>query len=135
MADNADELRTRIQKGAKLALDIWGEHQRWSMVQEECAELIAEISHWRRGRVTDEVVAGEVADVFILVMHARYLLQKRGVNLRPILLGKLLKLEQEMLLVVRDQERMYELEEERERDAQHARALEEEKALYGSGEE
>jgi NTP pyrophosphatase (non-canonical NTP hydrolase) len=40
------------------------------MVQEECAELIAAISHYKRDRIGGNTLAREVADVRIMIEQA-----------------------------------------------------------------
>lgn len=50
----------------KLAVKTFGEKRTFDHTQEECAELIVAINHYRRGRVGKEQVAEEIADVFIM---------------------------------------------------------------------
>jgi hypothetical protein len=56
------------------ALALWGTDSQLGMVQEECAELIAAVSQYKRGRISEERLAEEVADVTIMVAQLRLLL-------------------------------------------------------------
>lgn len=67
----------RIQRACVVALEKWAAAPQWRMLQEECAELIAAINQYDRGRVTEDRVAEEVADVLIMVAQARVLLGDR----------------------------------------------------------
>jgi NTP pyrophosphatase (non-canonical NTP hydrolase) len=49
------------------ALDTWGYDAQLGMANEELAELITAINQWKRGRITKEQLASEVADSFIMV--------------------------------------------------------------------
>jgi NTP pyrophosphatase (non-canonical NTP hydrolase) len=55
-------------------LQKWGEEAQYDQIVEECAELIATIKHLRRGRVSEEAVADELADVFLMVGQLVYML-------------------------------------------------------------
>ncbi len=48
------------------AIEIYGIDAQMNLLQEECGELVVAISHYRRGRVTLEKVAEELADVMIV---------------------------------------------------------------------
>ncbi len=52
------------------AIAAWGEAPQWRMVQEECAELIAEINRFDRGRSDESKLADEIADVIIVLAGA-----------------------------------------------------------------
>lgn len=51
----------------------WSKSEQWNMVQEECGELIAAINQHRRGRLSQEDLASEVADVLIMAAQARHM--------------------------------------------------------------
>jgi NTP pyrophosphatase (non-canonical NTP hydrolase) len=53
------------------AIRVWGVEAQWRMVQEECAELIAAVNRWSRGRGREDDVAEELADVAIMVEQAK----------------------------------------------------------------
>lgn len=57
-----------IYLGARLR---WDECFRTNLVIEECSELILSIQHFRRGRVNEDKVAEEIADVMIMSEQAR----------------------------------------------------------------
>jgi NTP pyrophosphatase (non-canonical NTP hydrolase) len=46
---------------------------------EECAELIAALKHLRRGRVDEDAVAEELADVYLMVGQLTYMLGEERV--------------------------------------------------------
>lgn len=50
------------------AIQKWGVELQMDLAQEECAELIVAISHWRRNRIncTKDVIE-EIADVKIMI--------------------------------------------------------------------
>lgn len=55
-------------------LQKWGEEAQYDQIVEECAELIATIQHLRRGRVGEDAVADELADVYLMVGQLVYML-------------------------------------------------------------
>ncbi|MCD6582655.1 MAG: antitoxin [Desulfuromusa sp.] len=48
-------------------LDKWGEDAQYDQMVEECAELIAALKHFRRGKVDQQVVIDELADVTLML--------------------------------------------------------------------
>jgi hypothetical protein len=52
------------------ALNLWGEELQLNMLQEECAELIAAVNHFRRERCGPEEVVKELVDVQVMVLQA-----------------------------------------------------------------
>jgi NTP pyrophosphatase (non-canonical NTP hydrolase) len=50
----------------ELAILVFGTERGLNHTQEECAELIVAINHYRRGRISKEAVAEEIADVYIM---------------------------------------------------------------------
>jgi len=48
-------------------IDAWGMEAQLAIAQEEAAELIVAISHWRRNRIAADKVAEEVADMSLMV--------------------------------------------------------------------
>lgn len=57
----------------------WGEEAQYDQAVEECAELIAALKHFRRGRVDENVVADELADVFLMVGQLAFMLGEERV--------------------------------------------------------
>lgn len=55
------------------ALALYGREVQLSIGMEECAELIVALSHHLRGRVADEKLAEEVADVELICQSIRVL--------------------------------------------------------------
>ena len=73
------------------AVETFGEDAQLSMAQEEAAELIAAINQWKRGRVSDLDLAGEVADVLITAVQVAEVLDRRCPNLVDSLVGQKLQ--------------------------------------------
>ena len=55
-------------------IDKWGEKAQYEQAVEECAELIATIQHFARGKVERGVVVDELADVYLMVGQLIYML-------------------------------------------------------------
>ena len=51
----------------------WGEKAQYEQAIEECAELIATLQHYARGKVDRETVVSELADVFLMVGQLTYM--------------------------------------------------------------
>lgn len=68
------------QKLFKQCLEKWGYKCQMGMVIEECAELIAAIQQYDRGRITEEQVAEEIADVMITTAQARLIVSPEIVD-------------------------------------------------------
>jgi NTP pyrophosphatase (non-canonical NTP hydrolase) len=62
------------------ALDRWGQEAQFDQAVEECAEMIAAIKHFRRGKVTQQAVVDELADVLLMVGQMIYMLGEDAVN-------------------------------------------------------
>jgi NTP pyrophosphatase (non-canonical NTP hydrolase) len=54
-------------------IDKWGEEAQYDQMIEECAELIATLQHFARGKVKQDVVVDELADVFLMVGQLTYM--------------------------------------------------------------
>lgn len=48
-------------------LDKWGEDAQYDQAVEECAELITALKHFRRGKVDQQAVIDELADVTLML--------------------------------------------------------------------
>ncbi|NOQ51307.1 MAG: antitoxin [Desulfuromonadaceae bacterium] len=48
-------------------LDKWGEEAQYDQAVEECAELIAALKHYRRGKIDKQAVIAELADVSLML--------------------------------------------------------------------
>ena len=55
------------QELIKQALATWGQEDQLNMLQEECAELIAAINRWRRGRTSVAAMIEEGVDVSLML--------------------------------------------------------------------
>ncbi len=62
------------------ATQVYGPEKQWGMVQEECSELAAAINRRKRGRITDDQLADEVADVIVVAEQARQLVGAHRVD-------------------------------------------------------
>ena len=51
----------------------WGEKAQYEQTVEECAELIASLQHFARGKVDKETVINELADVFLMIGQLTYM--------------------------------------------------------------
>ena len=58
--------------GATLAK--WGEEAQYDQAIEECAELIASLKHYKRGKIGTEEVISELADVTLMVGQLTWML-------------------------------------------------------------
>ncbi|MCK5825751.1 MAG: antitoxin [Desulfuromusa sp.] len=48
-------------------LNKWGEDAQYDQMVEECAELITALKHFRRGKVDQQTVIDELADVTLML--------------------------------------------------------------------
>ena len=48
-------------------LEKWGEDAQYDQAVEECAELIAALKHFRRGKIDRQAVIDELADVTLML--------------------------------------------------------------------
>lgn len=62
------------------SLQKWGAEAQYDQAVEECAELIATLKHFRRGRVDETAVADELADVLLMVGQLVYMLGEERVT-------------------------------------------------------
>jgi NTP pyrophosphatase (non-canonical NTP hydrolase) len=54
-------------------INKWGEEAQYDQMIEECAELIATLQHFARGKVGKDAVVSELADVFLMVGQLTYM--------------------------------------------------------------
>lgn len=59
-------------------IDKWGEKAQYEQAVEECAELIATLQHFGRGKVDREVVVDELADVYLMLGQLIYMFGEEG---------------------------------------------------------
>ena len=48
-------------------IDKWGEEAQYDQMIEECAELIAALKHFKRGKIDHQDVIDELADVTLMI--------------------------------------------------------------------
>jgi NTP pyrophosphatase (non-canonical NTP hydrolase) len=60
-------------------LQKWGKEAQYDQAVEECAELIATLKHLRRGRVDEDAVAEELADVYLMIGQLVYMIGEERV--------------------------------------------------------
>lgn len=58
----------------------WGEQAQYDQAIEECAELIASLQHFARGKVGKDAVVSELADVFLMVGQLTYMFGEDQLN-------------------------------------------------------
>ena len=59
-------------------IDKWGEKAQYEQTVEECAELIATLQHFGRGKVDRDVVVDELADVYLMLGQLIYMFGEEG---------------------------------------------------------
>lgn len=57
----------------RMTLDKWGVEAQYDQAVEECAELIAALKHFRRGKADEKRVIEELADVWLMVGQLAYM--------------------------------------------------------------
>lgn len=57
----------QLEEIYQATLDKWGEDAQYDQAVEECAELIAALKHFRRGKIGRQAVIGELADVSLMI--------------------------------------------------------------------
>lgn len=55
-------------------LDKWGADAQYDQAVEECAELIAALKHFRRGKIDKQAVIDELADVTLMIGQLTWML-------------------------------------------------------------
>lgn len=63
----------RYQNIYAKTISRWGEKAQYDQAIEECAELIATLQHFARGKVDSAAVIHELADVFLMVGQLAYM--------------------------------------------------------------
>ncbi len=61
-------------------LDKWGEEAQYDQAVEECAELIAALKHFRRGKIDAQAVIDELADVTLMIGQLTWMFGKKEIN-------------------------------------------------------
>lgn len=63
----------RYQQLYTRTIQRWGEKAQYDQAIEECAELIATLQHFARGKADRAAVVHELADVFLMVGQLAYM--------------------------------------------------------------
>ncbi|MDX2494669.1 MAG: antitoxin [Desulfuromusa sp.] len=58
----------------------WGEEAQYDQAVEECAELIAALKHFRRGKVDQQAVIDELADVTLMLGQLTWMFGTKQVD-------------------------------------------------------
>ena len=63
----------------RATLEKWGEKAQYEQMVEECAELIAALKHFERGKVERSDIIAELADVTLMVGQLTWMFGEDGV--------------------------------------------------------
>ena len=58
----------------------WGEEAQYDQMIEECAELIAALKHFKRGKIEQQDVINELADVTLMVGQLTWMVGEENVH-------------------------------------------------------
>ncbi|PLX97336.1 MAG: antitoxin [Desulfuromonas sp.] len=75
----------------KATLEKWGTEAQYDQAVEECAELIAALKHFRRGKIDRQAVIDELADVTLMLGQLTWMFGQEQVD--AAVAAKLEKLE------------------------------------------
>ncbi len=62
-----------IDKIYQKTINKWGEEAQYDQTVEECAELIAALKHFKRGKASSQTVIDELADVTLMLGQLRWM--------------------------------------------------------------
>ena len=71
-------------------LDKWGEDAQYDQAVEECAELIAALKHFQRGKIDKQALIDELADVTLMLGQLTWMFGQAEID--AAIKGKLEKL-------------------------------------------
>ncbi len=74
MEASKETWQEKAREVLRFAIATYGQLNQLNQVQEELAELVVSISHFRRERVDENKVIGEVADVEIMLEQLKLIL-------------------------------------------------------------
>lgn len=63
----------------KKTIKKWGNEAQYDQMIEECAELIAVLKHFKRGKVTESEVIDELADVVLMAHQLMFMFGEESV--------------------------------------------------------
>lgn len=62
------------------AINKWGVEAQCDQAVEECAELIASLKHLKRGKVSEDELIDEIADVYLMLGQLIYMFGEDKLN-------------------------------------------------------
>lgn len=69
-----------MEKIYRAAIERWGVEGQYDQAIEECAELIAVLHHYKRGKATRQAVVDEIADVTLMLGQLTWMFGHREVD-------------------------------------------------------
>lgn len=70
----------QLEKVYQATIDKWGEDAQYDQAVEECAELIAALKHYRRGKIDKQAVIAELADVTLMLGQLSWMFGQQEVD-------------------------------------------------------
>ena len=61
-------------------IKTWGEEAQYDQMIEECAELIAALKHFKRGKIEKQDVINELADVTLMIGQLTWMVGEKNVH-------------------------------------------------------
>ena len=85
---------TALEEVYRQTLEKWGTEAQYDQTIEECAELIAALKHHKRGRIEEDEIIAELADVTLMIGQLSWMLGEdrveKAIDLKLAKLQKLL---------------------------------------------
>ncbi|WP_303722485.1 antitoxin [Malonomonas rubra] len=70
----------QLEKIYRDTIAKWGEDAQYDQAVEECAELIAALKHYRRGKIDKQAVIAELADVTLMLGQLSWMFGQKEVD-------------------------------------------------------
>lgn len=70
----------QLQEIYQATIDKWGEDAQYDQAVEECAELITALKHYRRGKIDQQAVISELADVQLMLGQLSWMFGQQQVD-------------------------------------------------------
>ncbi len=70
----------QLEEIYQATINKWGEEAQYDQAVEECAELIAALKHYRRGKIDRQAVIDELADVSLMLGQLSWMFGKDEVG-------------------------------------------------------
>ncbi len=84
----------QMEKLYRATINKWGEEAQYDQAVEECAELIAALKHYKRGKIDKQAVINELADVTLMLGQLSWMFGQKQID--EAIQAKLTKLDQLM---------------------------------------